>query len=214
MLSVTLNLAANLVSGRLGYFGLWVAPMGVFFFPFIYVLSDITSDVYGYKTSRRIAWGTMLSNVIFVVMILVVICNNRPVPWCVESDNALKLLLVGTTGVSGMGRVMIAGSLGALFGGWTNDVIFQVFRHRDGTEHFIKRKLLSSVVAEIVDTGVFITLAFWGTQAWCLQMYVVQFILKYSVEVVTSPLARLCARTLRKVEGADIFDDNNDGGII
>ena len=34
-LSVTMQIAANLVSGRLGFFGPWLAPMGVFFFPFV-----------------------------------------------------------------------------------------------------------------------------------------------------------------------------------
>ena len=59
-LSVTMQIAANLVSGRLGFFGPWLAPMGVFFFPFVYIISDVTSDVYGYRVSRWVAWLTIL----------------------------------------------------------------------------------------------------------------------------------------------------------
>lgn len=195
--STTFALMANLISGRLGYFGPWIAPMGVFFFPLIYVLSDVTSDVYGYRISRWIAWLANLINLVFVGGILVVICLNKPAPWCIDSDNALKLLLIGTTGASGMLRVTLAGITGAVLGGWTNDIIFQIFRHRDGVKGFFKRKLLSSFVAEIVDTGVFITLAFLGSPAWGIAMYLIQFTLKYAVEIITSPLAKLLANAIR-----------------
>lgn len=212
--SAVLALMANLVSGRLGFFGPFVAPMGVFFFPLIYVLSDVTSDVYGYRVSRYIAWISSLVNVIFVAGIMLVISIIKPAPWCVDSDNALRLLMIGTSGTSGMLRVMLAGIAGAVLGGWTNDIIFQIFRHNDGTSKFARRKFISSLGAEIVDTGVFITLAFAGTQGFGIAMYLVQFILKYLVECVTEPLAHLLANKLRAKEGADVFEDRNKFNIF
>lgn len=212
--SAVLALMANLVSGRLGFFGPWVAPMGVFFFPLIYVLSDVTSDVYGYRVSRYIAWISALVNVVFVAGIMLVITVIKPAPWCIDSDNALRLLMVGTSGTSGMLRVMLAGIIGAVLGGWTNDIIFQIFRHKDGTKQFAKRKLVSSIGAEVVDTTVFITLAFAGTEGYGLAMYLVQFILKYLVECITEPLAHWLANKLRDKEGADVFEDRNKFNIF
>lgn len=212
--SAVLALMANLVSGRLGYFGPWVAPMGVFFFPLIYVLSDVTSDVYGYRVSRYIAWISSLVNVIFVAGIMLVITVIKPTPWCIDSDSALRLLMVGNSGTSGMLRVMLAGIIGALLGGWTNDIIFQIFRHRDGTHKFARRKFISSLGAEIVDTGVFITLAFFGSEGFGIMMYVVQFVLKYLVEVVTEPLAHLLANKLRTKEPKNVFEDRNKFNIF
>lgn len=212
--SAVLALMANLVSGRLGYFGPYVAPMGVFFFPLIYVLSDITSEVYGYRVSRYIAWISALVNVIFVAGILAVIGIVTPAEWCIDNDNALRLLMVGTSGTSGMMRIMTAGILGSVLGGWTNDIIFQLFRHRDGTGKFGRRKLLSSLGAEVVDTGVFITLAFFGTEGYGLTMYIVQFILKYLVECVTEPFAHWLAIKVRSKEGEDVFEDRNKFNIF
>ena len=212
--SAVLALMANLVSARLGYFWNFVAPMGVFFFPLIYVLSDVTSEVYGYRTSRYIAWISALVNVVFVSGILLVISFNTPTEWCVELDQDIRNVLVGGSGYSGMLRVSIAGILGAVLGGWVNDIIFQFFRHKDGAEKFAKRKLLSSLAAEAVDTATFITLAFAFTSGWSLQLYIVQFILKYLVEVVTEPLAKLLANKLRAVEGEDVFEDRSDFNIF
>lgn len=213
-LSVTMQVAANLVSGRLGFFGPYLAPMGVFFFPFVYIISDVTSDVYGYRVSRWIAWLTILVQLLFVGMILTVINAVRPAPFVQNMDDALRLLIIGTTGTSGMLRVMVAGVIAAVLGGWVNDIIFQLFRHTDGTGHFLKRKLLSSAGAELVDTTVFITLGFLGTPAWSIAMYVIQFCLKYAVEVITSPVAKACAAGLRQVEGVNVFEDRNKFNIF
>lgn len=110
--------------------------------------------------------------------------------------------------------VLVGGIFGSVLGGWVNDTIFQMFRHKDGESKFIKRKLLSSAAAEIVDTVVFITIAFkigmkypWFTTitdenitVGVLQMYPIQFILKYAVEFITSPIAKLCSSKLRTIE--------------
>lgn len=213
-LSVTMQIAANLVSGRLGFFGPWLAPMGVFFFPFVYIISDVTSDVYGYRVSRWVAWLTILVQLIFVGMIILVINVVKPAPFVQNMDDALRLLIVGTSGTSGMLRVMLAGVIAAVLGGWTNDIIFQLFRHKDGTKHFLRRKLLSSAGAELVDTTVFITLGFFGTPSWSIAMYIVQFCLKYAVEIITSPIAKVCSSKLRMIEGEDVFEDRNKFNIF
>lgn len=213
-LSITMQIAANLVSGRLGFFGQWIAPMGVFFFPFVYVISDITSDVYGYRISRWVSWITILAQIIFIGMIMAVLNIVKSVPFTLNLDEALRLILVGTSGTSGMLRVMLAGVVGAVLGGWVNDIIFQIYRHKDGTKGFLKRKLLSSLGAEITDTFVFITLAFVCTPSWSISMYIVQFILKYTVEVITSPIAKLCASKLRKIEGDEVFEDRNKFNVF
>lgn len=212
--SACLALMANLISGRLGYFGPFIAPMGVFFFPLIYVLSDVTSEVYGYRVSRYIAWISALINVFFVAGIMLVVSINTPAPWCIDTDNAIKSLLVGTSGISGMLRVSIAGIIGSVLGGWVNDVIFQFFKHKEGDKGFAKRKFLSSFGAEIVDTTVFITLGFMFSSGWSIQMYFVQFILKYVVEVITEPLAHLLANKLKKYEGKEVFEDRNKFNIF
>lgn len=213
-LSVTMQIAANLVSGRLGFFGPWLAPMGVFFFPFVYIISDVTSDVYGYRVSRWIAWLTILVQLLFVGMILLVINAVKPASFVLNMDEALRLLIIGTDGTSGMLRVMLAGVAAAVLGGWVNDIIFQLFRHVDGEGKFLKRKLISSAGAEFVDTTVFITLGFFGTPSWSIAMYIVQFCLKYAVEIITSPIAKACSSKLRIMEGTDVFEDRNKFNIF
>jgi uncharacterized integral membrane protein (TIGR00697 family) len=219
MLSTVACLAANLISARTGYFFGQVAPMGVFFFPLIYVISDVISDVYGYRVSRFVAWFTLLSNIIFTFGILAVInLNTVSAGFSEVIDASLRTILTPSIGV------LMAGIIGAVLGGWVNDVIFQQMRHKDGIPGFMKRKLASSAIAEIVDTLVFITFAFgvfnaaqlppeikWGVVA---NMVWIQFLLKYGVEVITAPIAKLIAGKVRAIEGTDIFEDRNRFNIF
>lgn len=211
-LSVTMQIAANIISARTMTIFKWSAPLGCFFFPFVYIISDITSDVYGYRASRWISWLTVLMQLLMVGLVELIINITRPGEFSIELNNALK-----TVFNSGF-FIIIAGALGAIFGGWVNDIVFQLFRHKDGEEKFLKRKLLSSFAAELVDTLIFITIAFkiglrfpWST---VLPMYIVQFILKYGVEVITSPLAKLFSKLIRKYEGTDVFEDRNKFNIF
>lgn len=213
-LSIMFAITANIVSGRVSSFpGLgWLnggfSPIGVFFFPFIYILSDITSDVYGYGVSRRIAWTTLLCQLLSVFLVLGISFSLRPAPFTTNLDSAIKLVFATSV------RVTIGSCVGAILGGWVNDIIFQLFRHKDGEDKFLKRKLLSSLGAEIVDTASFITIAFIFTPGWSWQMYIIQFILKYAVEVITSPVAKVLAKHLRNIEGSDVFEDRNKFNIL
>lgn len=211
-LSVTMQIAANIVSARTMMFLNHAAPLGVFFFPFVYIISDITSDVYGYRASRWIAWITVVTQLLLVGLIQAIVHLTTPPDFCIELDSAIKTVF------SSAFVIVIAGILGAVLGGWSNDIVFQIFRHKDGEGKFIKRKLLSSLAAEFVDTFVFITVAFkiglgfdWNSVLW---MYLIQFCLKYGVEVITSPVAKICSSKIRNIEGTEIFEDRNKFNIF
>ena len=217
-LSVTMQIAANLVSARLmligPIFGLgpFGAPLGCFFFPFVYIISDITSDVYGYRASRWIAWITVLAQLLLVGIIQAILHLTISPDFTLELNNAL--LTVFSSSI----WIIIGGVFGALIGGWFNDIVFQIFRHKDGESKFIKRKVLSSAAAEAVDTLLFITIAFkiglnmpWNV---VVPMYIIQFILKYGVEIITAPIAKFFTVRLRNYEGSEVFEDRNKFDIF
>jgi len=210
MVMVACCLAANTISARLGiFFGGWVAPMGVFSFPLIYVISDIVSDVYGYRVSRWIAWMTIAVNFVFLGLVM------GPCALIPAIDASMDVAVWTLFKPSIM--VIIGSIVGAIMGGWMNDIIFQIFRHRDGTKRFYLRKVLSSLGAEIVDTVVFLTVAFGlGMGLWSLlpTMMIVQFLLKYGVEIVLMFPTKGVVNLIRKHEPNDVFEDRNQFNIF
>ena len=218
--SVLMALISNIISSRLSLFGPFAAPIGVFTFPIIYVISDIISEVYGYRISRYVANTVTISNFIFVTFISFILWIMPVAPWCVDLDNSIKMVVGSSV------RVIVASLVSAYLAGFVNDVIFQKFKHRDGDEHFAKRKLLSSLAAEAVDTVSFISIAFIGTMPFApwseggsifssiMTMYVVQFLLKYAVEALTEPLAHKLANKLKEKEGEGVFEDRTKFNIF
>lgn len=209
MITVVFSIAANTVSARLGFFGPYAAPMGVFFFPFIYIISDILSEVYGYRISRWVSWIATFVNLLFIGLVLGICTLIKPAPFVIELNSAI--FTVFSTSV----RVIVGSIIGAILAGWANDIIFQALKHKDGEKGFAKRKLLSSLAAESIDTVVFITIAFVGTIPFSaiLPMYIIQFILKYAVEVLTEPVAHFLSAKLKKFD-PDAFEDRNNFNIF
>lgn len=209
MITVVFSIAANTVSARLGFFGPYAAPMGVFFFPFIYIISDILSEVYGYRISRWVSWIATFVNLLFIGLVLGICTLIKPAPFVIELNSAI--FTVFRTSV----RVIVGSIIGAILAGWANDIIFQALKHKDGEKGFAKRKLLSSLAAESIDTVVFITIAFVGTMPFStiIPMYIIQFILKYAVEVLTEPVAHFLSAKLKKYD-PDAFEDRNNFNIF
>jgi len=218
--SILMALISNIISSRLSLFGPFAAPIGVFTFPIIYVISDIISEVYGYRISRYVANSVTIANFIFVAFISFILWIMPCAPWVTELDASIKMVIGSSV------RVIVASLISAYLAGFVNDVIFQKFKHVDGNEHFAKRKLLSSLAAEAVDTFSFISIAFIGTMPFApwseggsifssiMTMYVVQFILKYAVEVLTEPLAHKLSNKLKTIEGEDVFEDRTKFNIF
>lgn len=155
------------------------------------------------------AWTVLLVNVVFLLMVMGP-CGLIP-PIDPTMDAAVWTIFKPSI------MVLVGGIIGAIFGGWTNDVIFQKLRHIHGTKKFLLRKVLSSAGAEIVDTVLFISIAFGlGMGLWAAvpTMMIVQFCLKYSVELVLAIPTKIVVNVVRKHEPSDVFEDRNQFNIF
>lgn len=194
-------------------------PAGCIFFPISYMVSDIFSEIFGYRISRWNAWLTLATSLIVTYLIIFVV-KVIPHPVFVQDlNNSLSMVFCTSA------WVIIGSIASALFGGWVNDIVFQKYRHNDGLEKFAKRKLLSSAFGEIVDTVCFICIAF-GLPAllriegfnytWknILGMIFIQFVIKYGLEAILEPVTKKVVDKVRQYEGTEIFEDRNNFNIF
>ena len=67
-LFVTLYLVSNIMAVKvIGIFDLFYFDAGTLTFPFAYMLGDVLTEIWGFKTSRKIILLTVLCNIIMVV---------------------------------------------------------------------------------------------------------------------------------------------------
>ena len=67
-LFVTSYLVSNVMAVKvISLFGLFYFDAGTIVFPFAYMLGDVLTEIWGYRTARKVIWLTFTCNIIMVV---------------------------------------------------------------------------------------------------------------------------------------------------
>lgn len=208
LLMVVINtvamLVSNIIACKVFSIGFAVLPCAVIVFPITYILSDVFSEVYGYKWSRITAWIAFGAN-LFMVGIFA-IANAIPGVDPVISEGMRSVL--GTTPWA------LAASLCAyMVGDLMNDKVFRRMKERCGEKGFWYRAILSSLVGELCDSLIYIPLGmnilpklFLGFEFMSWKQIAiaipVQALVKTLYESCITPLTALVARKAAKYEKA------------
>ncbi len=168
----------------------------VIIFPITYILSDVFSEVYGYKWSRFTCYLAFAMNVLMVIVFSLVIASPAPSYW--TNQEAFQVVLGSTP------RVLFASLLAYVIGDLANDKIFAKMkrRHEDNHKGFEIRAIISSLCGELVDSLIFLPLAFIGTMpvSTLATMMVCQVLIKVGYEIIILPVTRTIVNKLGKYE--------------
>lgn len=168
----------------------------VIVFPVVYVLSDIFSEVYGYKWSRATCYIAFTMNLLMAGLFQIAIILP-PSPFYAGQEAFAQTL--------GNAPRILAASLAAyVIGDFANDKVFRKMkeRHAESMKGYGWRAILSSLVGEMCDSCVFIPVAFIGTLPVreMVIMAVTQVCLKVGYEIIVLPLSTLACKRVRAYE--------------
>lgn len=177
----------------------------VFIFPVTYILSDVFSEVYGYKWSRITCYLGFAMNLFMVTVFSIVIKSPAPIYW--TNQEAFQTVLGNTP------RVFVASLTAFVLGDFINDCVFRFFKnkHPNDTKGFGFRAILSSFCGELVDSLVFLPIAFYGLMPiqTLVEMTVAQVFIKTGYEVIILPITHLVANKLYKYENKEIKNNED-----
>ncbi|MBI4287846.1 MAG: queuosine precursor transporter [Chloroflexi bacterium] len=198
-------LTANIIAVKAADFGFAVLPAAVIVFPVSYIVGDVLTEVYGYATARRVIWLGFLANVILVVFIYLGGLLPSASFWA-ENQAAYERVLGFT------GRLLAASFVAYLFGEFTNSVILAVLKVRMRGRWLFVRTIGSTLVGQLVDSAIFITLAFSGVwpASQMGQVVLTQWLVKSAYEALATPLTYLVVGFLKRSEGVDVYDERTD----
>ena len=194
-LSSVAMLVSNIGAFKQTQFLNWSIPGGSFVFIITYVVSDVFSEVYGYKASRFTCWLGFALNIFSVALLQLAIFLPAPV-WF-EGSEAFALVLGNTP------RVLIAGMSAYVIGDWMNDLVFKKLREKHGAgKKFALRAILSSFIGETFDSTIFVTIAFLGLwPAGEMVSNIITLVLaKTGYEVIVLPLTTFVTKKVRAYE--------------
>lgn len=197
ILFVSAMLISNVITSKQIQFPFGITMTGaIVIFPITYILSDVFSEVYGYKWSRITCYFAFSMNLLMVLVFSLVIATPAPAYW--QNQEAFATVLGSTP------RVMGASLLAYVVGDFVNDRVFRKMKekHSDELKGFGWRAIISSLVGELCDSLVFVPLAFLGQMPFktLTTMVVCQVLLKTAYEVIVLPLTTLVAKKANKYE--------------
>lgn len=199
---ITLILISNILAGRLIAIGSISLTGAVIVFPFIYILSDIFTEVYGFNKNKKTIWLSFMCNLIMVLVFMVVL--KLPYPDTFKNSKEYNLVL-GTTP-----RNLVASLAGFLFGNFLNSIIMSKLKVITKGKLLALRTITSTIFGETIDTIIFITIAFWGqfSNKILLLMIINQAIFKILIEIIATPITYKTINRVKKIEREDVYDND------
>lgn len=190
-------LISNIIAAKqvLLPFGI-IMTAAVFIFPITYILSDVFSEVYGYRWSRLTAYMAFAANLFMVIVFSLVIITPAPSFW--THQEAFQTVLGNTP------RILFASLSAFMIGDLINDRVFKRMKEKYPSSHkgFGWRAIISSFAGEVVDSLIFLPIAFLGQMPInnLVVMLITQVLIKTGYEIVILPITYKVVQIVSKYE--------------
>lgn len=201
---VAVLIISNVASSKIVNFGFFTFDGGTLLFPLSYIFGDILTEVYGYRKSRKVIWLGFIS--IFVMAAILMLVGALPAANDWKNQDAYDKILGLTP------RIVIASLLAFLAGEFSNSFVLAKLKIITKGKWLWTRTIGSTVVGELIDSGIFILIAFWGVLPSELLMTLIlsNYFFKAGIEILLTPLTYKIVNFLKKEERENYFDYKTD----
>lgn len=183
---ITLYLTSNIMAVKvISFFEIFYFDAGTITFPFAYMLGDVITEIWGYRTTRRVIYTTLMCN------ILLVVCTQIGV-WLQSPDYLSQTAEAYNHIFNYVPRIVLGSLTGFLLGELSNAWLMEKIKAQTKGKHLWVRTIGSSAIAYWFDTLPFVLIAFLGTLSThdIIMMIISQYIMKLLIEgVFGTPLA-------------------------
>ena len=204
VLFVSVLLISNVASTKIIDLKWFTFDGGTLLFPLSYIFGDILTEVYGYRKSRNVIWlGFFMALLMSLVFIVVGVLPAAP-DW--GNQSAYDLILGLTP------RIVFASLVAYTFGEFSNSFILAKMKIWTKGKMLWMRTIGSTLVGELVDSTIFIMIAFFGVlpNSLLLILIISNYIFKTAIEILFTPATYKVVKFLKKREGEDFYDTNTN----
>ncbi|RIU91160.1 queuosine precursor transporter [Oceanobacillus picturae] len=198
-----LLIVSNILGIKLFAIGEFILPAAVIVYVITFIITDVIGEVYGKRAARKTVQAGFLTQILVLVFVFIAIELPAAPVFTVQTE--FETILGGSF------RVMLASLLSYLASQHLDVSLFHRLKKKHGNSKLWLRNNLSTMTSQLVDTSIFITIAFWGTvpTAVLLGMIATQYCFKLLVAIVDTPivylLVRLAKRDKDKAETSDLL---------
>ncbi|MBO5732601.1 MAG: queuosine precursor transporter [Alistipes sp.] len=181
-----LYIVSNIMAVKvISLFGLFYFDAGTITFPLAYMLGDVITELWGYRTARRVIFITLFCNVLMVLNTQLGVILPSP-EYMAETAAAYDHIF------SYVPRIVLASLVGFLLGELSNAKVMEYIKHKTKGRKLWVRTIGSSMVGYLFDSLPFVLIGFAGTVSThdLVMMILFQYFSKLAIETLFgTPLA-------------------------
>lgn len=189
---VTSLIIANVVSSKIVSFWGLTVPAAIVAYPLTFLMTDVIGEIWGKEESNK----TVKIGFACQMLSLVLLGAATLLPVAAFADNQAEFTaILGSTF-----RIVFASMVGYLcsqtWDVWAFHKIRDAYIAKHGSTNggrWIWNNA-STMTSQIIDTAIFITIAFWGTVPNILAMIASQYVVKFVYAVLDTPFFYLLTR--------------------
>jgi len=164
----------------------------VFFYPFVFMTTDVIGQVYGKKMAKSFVWAGFISILVFIIYSVLSIV----MPWAKEGlwakDGFNTIFAVSF-------RMSIASLLAYIMAEYQDVISFFYFRKKLNGRAFWLTSNLSNLWSQLIDTIVFMAVAFIGVYSipTLIMMSIPWYLFKILMGILYTPLSYIGIKLLK-----------------
>ena len=198
-----LLLVSNIIANKVIMpFGV-VLPSAVILFPCVYIISDLSTEVYGIRLSKLAIYTNTALNLFMSLIFMIAVM----IPGAPFADSTAFDSVLGSTP-----RIVFASLISYFLGDMINSYSLSFFKAKLSNitllNTFIFRSIFSSMLGQIFDTMGFIVISFYGIvpNEVLMSMIINQYMVKIGYQIVIHPIMHHVVKWWKKVENLDVVD--------
>ncbi|MCM3668180.1 queuosine precursor transporter [Mesobacillus maritimus] len=192
---VGLLILSNIVAVKLFSIGTWaMLPAAVIIYIFTFPLTDVIVEVYGKKEAQRTVRAGLITQLMALIFIAVTIALPAA-PTFTEQTSYETIL-------SGSFRVVLASLISYTISQHLDVYVFGRLKAKHGAKKLWLRNNASTMLSQLIDTTIFITIAFYGMMPLSVLggLIITQYAFKFLATIVLTPVVYLLVSLVKKQE--------------
>jgi len=169
--------------------------VGVFSFPVVFLMTDVVGEIYGKGVARFFVLAGFISTGLFIAYSFL----SLAMPWSAEGEWARA----GYEQIFGISaRIAIASLIAFLIAEYQDVWSFFFFRQKFGTRFFWLRSNLSNLWSQLLDSVIFMIIAFAGVYSTnvLISIIITWWLYKVAMGILYTPLSYAALKLLKGQE--------------
>ena len=180
-------LVSNVTASKIISIGNLIVPAAVVAYAITFLCTDVIGELYGKEEANKtVRLGFILQ--LFSIGLLYVAIKLPPAPFIVEYNEVFQQVLGQSL------RVVIASLIAYTISQFNDVYIFHKLKDIHGSKHKWLRNNLSTITSQLIDTSIFITIAFYGIVPNLWALILGQFTIKVVLALLDTPFFYLLTK--------------------